>query len=33
MRRQRRQRIMMAVLAGFMAALILLPVVANVFLY
>lgn len=32
MKRQKRQRMMMAVLAGLMAALMLLPIVANIFL-
>ena len=33
MKRQKRQRIMMAVLAGLMAALRLLPIVANIFIH
>ena len=33
MKRQRRQRVMMGVLAGVMAALMLLPMVANVFVH
>ena len=33
MKRQKRQRVMMGVLAVIMAALMLLPMVANVFLY
>lgn len=33
MKRQKRQRVMMGILAGIMAALMLLPMVANVFLY
>lgn len=33
MKRQKRQRIMMAVLAGLMAALLLLPIVANIFIH
>ena len=33
MKRQKRQRIMMAVLAGPMAALMLLPIVANIFIH
>ncbi len=33
MKRQKRQRVMMGVLAGIMAALMLLPMVANVFLH
>ena len=33
MKRRKRQRIMMAVLAGLMAALMLLPIVANIFIH
>ena len=33
MKRQKRQRVLMGVLAVIMAALLLLPMVANVFLY
>ena len=33
MKRQRRQRVMMGVLAGVMALLMLLPMVANVFVH
>ena len=33
MKRQKRQRMMMALLAGFMALLMLLPIVANIFLH
>lgn len=33
MKRQNRQRIMMAVLAGLMAALMLLPIVAQIFIH
>ncbi len=33
MKRQKRQRLMMSILAGFLAALMLLPVVVNVFLH
>ncbi len=33
MKRQKRQRVMMGVLAVIMAALMLLPMVANVFLH
>ncbi len=33
MKRQKRQRVLMGVLAVIMAALMLLPMVANVFLY
>ena len=33
MKLQKRQRIMMAVLAGLMAALMLLPIVANIFIH
>lgn len=33
MKRQKRQRMMMAILAGLMAALMLLPIVANIFLH
>jgi hypothetical protein len=31
MKHQKRQRVMMAVLAGFLAVLMLLPIVANIF--
>ncbi len=33
MKRQKRQRVMMGVLAGIMAVLMLLPMIANVFLH
>lgn len=33
MKRQRRQRVFMGVLAGVMALLMLLPMVANIFLH
>lgn len=33
MKRQKRQRMMMAILAGLMAVLMLLPIVANIFLH
>ena len=33
MKRQKRQRVMMGVLAGIMAVLMLLPMVANVFVH
>ncbi len=32
MKRQKRQKLMMSILAGFLAALMLLPILANVFL-
>ena len=31
MKRQKRQRIMMAILAGFLVIVLLLPIVANIF--
>lgn len=33
MKRQKRQRMMMAILAGLMAVLMLLPIVANIFVH
>ncbi len=33
MKRQKRQRVMMGILAGIMAVLMLLPMIANVFLH
>lgn len=33
MKRQKRQRILMAALAGLLAVLMLLPIVANIFLH
>ncbi len=33
MKRQRRQRVFMAVLAGLMAVLLLLPILANILVY
>ena len=33
MKRQRRQRIMMAVLAGFLALLMILPIFAQIFIH
>lgn len=33
MKHQKRQRMMMAVLAGIMAVLMLLPIVANIFVH
>lgn len=33
MKRQKRQRVIMAVLAGLMAVLMLLPMLANILLY
>ena len=32
MKRQKRQKLMMSILAGFLALLMLLPIVANIFL-
>lgn len=32
MKRQKRQKIMMSVLAGFLALLMLLPILANIFI-
>lgn len=32
MKRQKRQRVLMSVLAGFLALLMLLPIIANIFL-
>lgn len=32
MKRQKRQRLMMSILAGFLALLMLLPIIANIFM-
>ena len=33
MKRQRRQKLMMSILAGFLAMLMLLPILANIFAF
>ena len=33
MKRQKRQKLMMSILAGFLALLMLLPILANIFMF